>query len=183
MPIVISVFSIIIAEILLRIFTSLTIWEIIKSLPGHFAPFLLASVQVRVWYIFLAGLTIIALFALFKCLRNYPIYKIDGLYWECTEQEYTGDSYPNLKALCPKCMGELKEKDTNPHPTENLAKRFIGTCTLHCQHCNQFEKFFKLSYPALLERIDKEIDRRMLIRYHPLKRVSCFLKKQTTRGN
>jgi len=138
------------------------------------------SLQVRVWHIFLGVIIIVALFALLKRLRNYPIYKIDGIYWERTEPEYTGDSDTNVKALCPKCMGELKEKDTNPHPTENLAKKYIGACTLHCQHCNQFEKFFQLSHPALLQKIDKEIDRRMLIRTHPLKRLFCFIKKQTT---
>lgn len=139
------------------------------------------SIQIPLWiitFVLLVALLIITLLTYLKRSRNYTTgkTKIGGIYWEWGPPERTGLDW-QLTARCPKCMYELQQPRKNDLLPDNLAANYIPVCTLRCDNCN-FEKSFRFRYDILLEKIGKEIDREILLKGHPFKRLCLFLKKQ-----
>ena len=161
----------------------LDLWGTCKSVVKHIIGILSARLELRVWKImciFLAGPILLVLYRFLKSSKYYTSDTIDGIYWEWGPPVYT-DSDRQLTARCPKCMYELQRPRKNDLRPKNLAADYIPVCTLHCENCN-FKKSFPYRHDILLQKMSKEIDRRILLRQHPFRRLCLLLKGQKSQS-
>lgn len=175
---VLPIFVLIIGGLILDLLTSLDLSAIFQSTLASIISFF--STQILLWLtiVFLVVLLIIAFLAYLKRSRNHTTgkTKIDGICWEWGPPERTGLDW-QLTPRCPECMYELQQPRKNDLLPDNLAAKFIPKCSLHCENCN-FEKTFPCRCDILLEKIGKEIDRRIILKGHPFKRLCLFLKNK-----
>ena len=172
---VLPVIIVIIGGLVVDRLARLHFWGTCKSLVKPIIGILFGRLELHVWEIiciFLAGPIVVVLYRFSKSSKYYTSDKIDGIYWEWGPPKYTG-SDREVTARCPKCMYELQQAWKKGLVPKNLVAEYTPVCTLHCENCN-FVKSLPYRHDVLLQKINKEIDRRILPRQHPFKAyVSC----------
>jgi hypothetical protein len=157
LPIILTIISGVIINWLTPIDIPGAIWKAIT----WFMHLFLLKICFSVWGIILLMLIIPFLIGLFNLLfrsnsvENYLSDTFFGVLWDWRYRYIRGKKYTEeIIARCPHCKTILKPSRESSYP-------FGYTNNLVCTHC-EFCKKFDFGYDELLDRVKKEIDRKII---------------------